>query len=61
MNEDLPPLPSAKPESIHVPPVDPEAIVQELQVRAEAVRRQLKALEEAKRVSQKTMQMVITY
>jgi hypothetical protein len=44
---------------IHVPPVDPEKAAAELARRAEAVKEQLRKLEEAKRVSQATMQQMI--
>ena len=44
---------------IVVPPLDIEVIAKELEARKEDVHRQLKALEDAKKVSRKTMETVI--
>lgn len=48
-------------EPIAVPPLDYEAIAEELARRLPEVQEELRKLEEAKKVSQATMQMVITF
>jgi hypothetical protein len=41
-------------------PVDPERLVEELRKRAPFIEEQVRRLEEAKKVSRKTMQLVMT-
>lgn len=47
------------PGEIQVPPIDPEKVAAILDQKNEEVQAELKKLEEAKKVSQKTMQKVI--
>ncbi len=51
----------ATPQPIVVPPLDPEAIARALAEALPRVQAELRALEDAKRVSRKTMEMVITW
>ena len=53
-------LPMDEREPLPEIPVDPRRLADELQRRIPALQEQLRCLEEAKKVSRKTMEMVIT-